>query len=104
MTEIILLHMVDGKTVIGRVKYESSDLLILERACEIVIVPPQKDSLDKKPQLFYVPYLTMMGALPGLEEVELRPAHILYKRASVPKPLEDGYIEVTSGIHIAQSV
>jgi hypothetical protein len=98
---IILLHMADGKSVIGRVSYEASDMLVIERPCEIVIVPAQSKSAP--PQLMYAPYLTMYGALPSIETLEVKSIHVIHKREAPPK-LVDGYVEVTSGLTIARSL
>lgn len=97
--------MVDGKTVIGRVKYESSDALILERPCEIVVIPPNTPhNKSDIPQLLFAPYLTIMGALRPLEVLDLKPVHVLSTRHDVEKGIEDGYLELTSGIALVTSL
>lgn len=96
--------MVDGKTVIARVKYESSDALILERPCEIIVIPPRTaHNKEDIPQLLFAPYLTIMGALKPLEVLDLKPAHVLSTRHDVERGIEDGYLELTSGIQLATS-
>jgi hypothetical protein len=105
MSEIKIFHMVDGKTVVGKVTYESSDIIVLEKPCEIVIIPPGVEpNKTDRPQLFYAPYLTIMGALEPFEVLEIKHAHVLSPRADVPKGIEDGYLQITSGIQIARSL
>jgi hypothetical protein len=101
MNDISLFHMVDGKTVIARVKYQAADTIVVTRPCEIVIVPADRNSKEP-PQLLFAPYLTMYGALPAVEELELRGAHIVLQREA-PQKLQDGYVEVTSDIQIART-
>jgi hypothetical protein len=105
MSEIKIFHMVDGKTVIGNVTYESSDVIVLDKPCEVIILPPRTGHNNTdKPQLFFAPYLTIMGALEPFETLEIKPVHVLSTRASVQKGIEDGYLQVTSGIQIATSI
>lgn len=102
MNEITLLHMVDGKSVIGRIAYEASDMIVIERPCEIVILPQEKGKAGP-PQLAFSPYMSMYGALPAIESLELKPSHVMHMRPAPPK-LADGYLEVTSGLTIARSL
>jgi hypothetical protein len=105
MSEIKIFHMVDGKTVIGKVTYESSDIIVLEKPCEIVILPPGVEpNKTDKPQLFYAPYLTIMGALEPFDTLEIKHAHVLSPRENVPRGIERGYLQITSGIEIATSI
>jgi hypothetical protein len=105
MTEIKIFHTVDGKAVIGKVSYESSDVVVLERPCEIHIIPPHTaHNKSETPQLVFAPYLTIMGALSPLETLELKPVHIIKTRDNVEKGIEDGYLELTSGIKLATSL
>jgi hypothetical protein len=97
--------MVDGKTVIANVSYESSDIIVLHKPCEIVILPPNTGhNKTDKPQLFFAPYLTIMGALEPFEVLEIKNSHVLSPRPDVPKGIEDGYLQITSGIQIATSL
>lgn len=96
--------MVDGKSIIGKVTYESSDIIVLEKPCELVIIPPGVEpNKTDRPQLFYAPYLTIMGALEPFEVLEIKHAHVLSPRENVPKGVENGYLQLTSGIEIATS-
>lgn len=105
MSEIKIFHMVDGKSVIGKVTYESSDVIVLERPCEIIVIPPRTaHNKEDIPQLLFAPYLTIMGALKPFEVLELKPVHVLSTRDNVEKGIEDGYLELTSGIQIATSL
>lgn len=101
MNDISLFHMVDGKHMIGRVSYEASDLIVVERPCEIVIVPSQTKGAP--PQLHFAPYSAMYGALPALEVMEVKPIHVINKR-DAPQALVDGYLQVTSGLTIARTI
>lgn len=104
MSDIRIFHMVDGKTIIGKVTYESSDLVALDRPCEIIILPA-RTGLNKTdtPQLFFAPYLTIMGALEPLESLDIKPVHILHPRGEAPKGIADGYLQITSGIDLSTS-
>ncbi len=105
MTEIKIFHMVDGKTIIAKVSYEASDIIVLHKPCEIVIVPPfTAHNKTDKPQLFFAPYLTILGALEPFEVLEIKPVHVVSPRQEVPKEIEDGYLQITSGIQIATSL
>jgi hypothetical protein len=105
MSEIKIFHMADGKSVIARVSYESSDMIVLEKPCEIVIIPPgMAHNKTDKPQLFYAPYLTIMGALEPFETLEIKQVHVLAPRPNVPKAVEDGYLQITTGISLATSL
>ncbi len=105
MTDIKIFHMVDGKTVIAKVSYEASDVIVLQKPCEIVIVPPRTGHNNTdKPQLFFAPYLTILGALEPFEVLEIKPVHVVSPRIDVPKEIEDGYLQITSGIQIATSL
>jgi hypothetical protein len=96
--------MIDNKAVIAKVTYESSDLIVLDKPCEIVIIPPGvAHNKTDKPQLFYAPYLTIMGALEPFDTLEIKQVHVVSQRPNVPKSLEDGYLQITSGIQIATS-
>jgi hypothetical protein len=105
MSDIRIFHMVDGKTIIGKVTYESSDLLCIEKPCEIIILPP-RTGMNKgdTPQLFFAPYLTIMGALEPFEAIDLKLSHVLQPRGEAPKAIADGYLQITSGIEIATSL
>lgn len=97
--------MVDGKTIIGNVKYQAHDLVSVEKPCEIIIVPPNSPmNKSDTPQLFFAPYLTIMGALEPVDTLDLNPSHILHDRGDAPKGIADGYLQITSGIQIATSL
>jgi hypothetical protein len=105
MSDIKIFHMVDGKAIIGKVTYEDADKLIIEKPCEIVILPPGVGHNDTdKPQLFFAPYLTIMGALKPFEVLELKHSHVLAPRGEAPLGIEDGYLQLTSGLQIARSL
>jgi hypothetical protein len=105
MSEIKIFHMVDGKAVIGKVTYESSYVIVMDKPCEIVIIPPRTGhNKGDTPQLFYAPYLTIFGALEPFETLEIKNAHVLAPRPDVPKGIEDGYLQITSGISLATSL
>lgn len=105
MSDIRIFHMVDGKTIIGKVTYESSDMLSLDKPCEIIILPP-RTGMNKgdTPQLFFAPYLTIMGALEPFDFIDLKHVHVLKDRGEAPKSIADGYLQITSGIEIATSI
>jgi hypothetical protein len=105
MSEIKIFHMMDGKTVIAKVSYESSDVIVLEKPCEIVILPPgMGHNKTDKPQLFYAPYLTIMGALEPFDVLDVKPVHVVAIRDNVAKGIEDGYLQLTSGIALVTSL
>lgn len=105
MHDICIFHVVDGKTIIGAVSYKDSDKIVLEKPCEIIILPPRTaTNKGDTPQLFFAPYLTIMGALEPFDSIDLKPSHILQSRENVPKAIEDGYLQITSGIEIATSI
>jgi hypothetical protein len=105
MSDIKIFHMVDGKTVIAKVSYESSDIIVLHKPCEIVIIPPRTaHNKSDTPELFYAPYLTIFGALSPFEVLEIKPSHVISPRPDVPQGIEKGYLEITSGISLATSL
>lgn len=105
MSDIRIFHMVDGKAVIGKITYESSDMISIEKPCEIIIVPPRTaHNNTDTPQLFFAPYLTIMGALEPFDTLDIRPSHVLQARGEAPQGIANGYLQVTSGIEIATSL
>lgn len=105
MSDIQIFHMVDGKTIVGKVTYQGDDKVCIEKPCEIIIVPPRTaHNKSDIPQLFFAPYLTIIGALEPFDLIEVKPMHILQTRGDAPKDIADGYLEITSGIQLATTI
>jgi hypothetical protein len=90
--------MADGKTVIARVSYDGPDGLKLNRPCELLV---RVDRAGKK-IIDFAPYLSILGTLPPIEEMDIMRRHVILKRAA-PPDIADGYVTAVSGIQLASS-
>lgn len=103
---VVILHMTNGQPVVGRLQEYDADNngVTIYKAMELNFM--QHPSKQGAVSVQFTPFLAFGGILPPLELMPLDLADMLFVRAGaqVPKQIEDGYLQATSGIALASSV
>lgn len=101
--QVVILHMTNGQPVIGKLAaYDADDNgIVMHKAMELNFVPNPRSPSQVGVQ--YTPFLAFGGILPPLENMPISLADTLLMRsgAQVPKTIEDGYLQATTGIATA---
>jgi hypothetical protein len=89
----VILKLVSGEEVIARVKEETETTITLESARTLLMQPTGPGQMG----VVMLPWVTTIpeGVLPPLEKT-----FIMLRNDNVPKQLEDGYLQQTSGIQL----
>lgn len=95
---IVLVNLVDGASVIARVKASNDKQLVLSKPLVLEFAPIGNGQM----RVMMVPYLSLYGTLPLLDELEIDnvPAKVICIREA-PEQYARQYMEATSGIALA---
>jgi len=91
--EIALMKLVSGEEVIAKVTENTENTLTIKNARVLIMQPTGPGQVG----LVMVPW---MATVPD-DEIPLRKVDIMHRATNVPKELEDGYLQQTSGIQLA---
>lgn len=89
----VILKLVSGEEIIAKIVEEMETTLVLESARSLLVQPTGPGQMG-------IAMLPWMATNPD-GEVDIRLQDIMVRSDDVPKQLEDGYLQQTSGIAIA---
>lgn len=90
-----IMKLVSGEEVIAKINGESEDEVLIESARSLIMQPTGPGQMG----IGMIPWI---ATLPD-DEISVRRRDIMHFNDNVPKQLEDGYLQQTSGIQIASA-
>lgn len=98
--DVLILHLLTGTHVIGKIEGQTEDGFILNRPCDFIA---RRNDETQSTDVGFAPWLTLGGSLPAFESAVVPYNAILMPREA-PAKIATGYLTAVSGIQIVGSM